>query len=317
MPADPRVHPLIHLDPPAIEAMMAPVLGGTTVRVVTPVDGGLTNTTYRVTAADGAVYGLRVHAGGPTALERERQILAALRGTIPVPDVLFIDAGGAHPYLVYRWIEGITLNQCRREAGPAALLALAQPLGGMLARTSAAPLPGLDGALDEIRIDALLAEADERLRTGLARARLGAELADALRATLAANAARLNALEHAGGLVHGDFGGRNVLVRRDGDGGWEISGVIDWESAGTGSAMWDVGSLFRYPLRYTPLFRDEFERGYRAAGGELPEDWWRAARLLDSTRLVAILAEPRDLPSVFAECRELTASIVASDGQGC
>jgi hypothetical protein len=78
-----------------------------------------------------------------------------------------------------------------------------------------------------------------------------------------------------------------------------------------GSGLWDVGSLFRYPRRYSPEFRAEFERGYRAARGELPDDWWPAARLLDSTRLVAILAEPQELPSVFAECRELIAAIVA------
>lgn len=291
---------------------MAPVIGMAAVQSTTRVEGGLTNTTYRVIATEGAAYGLRVYAAGRAALDLERRLLPALSAAIPVPDVLFADAGGAHPYLVYGWIEGITLNECRRDTGPAALLTLAQPLGRIVARVSGVALSsGLDPGLDETRIDARLAEADARLGNGLARERLGPALADGLRAKLAANAVRLQALEHPAGLVHGDVGGRNVLVRRVADGGWAVCGVIDWESASTGSATWDVGSLFRYPRRYSPEFRAGFERGYRAAGGELADDWWAAARLLDSTRLVSILAAPRELPSVFTECRELIAAIVA------
>ncbi|HEU4883560.1 MAG TPA: aminoglycoside phosphotransferase family protein [Longimicrobium sp.] len=299
---------MIHLDRQTIKVMMAPAVE-TAVRGIARVGAGLTNTTYRVTATDGAAYGLRLYAAGRAALDLERWLLPALSAAIPVPDVLCADAGGAHPYLVYHWIEGVTLNECRRDAGPAALMDLAEPLGRLLAAVAAAP--GVHGPdLDAIRIDARLARAAERLRTGLARERLGAALADGLRARFAGDAARLQALEHPGGLVHGDFGGRNVLVRRAGEGGWEISGVIDWESAGLGSALWDVGSLFRYPQRYSPEFRAAFKRGYRAAHGALPDDWFSAARLLDSTRLVSILDEPRELPSVFAECRQLIAALI-------
>jgi hypothetical protein len=81
--------------------------------------------------------------------------------------------------------------------------------------------------------------------------------------------------------------------------------LIDWEAAFSGSQLWDVGSLFRYSQRYTETFRQGFERGYRDAGGALPEDWLRTARLLDATRQVATLNEERELPVVFAECREL------------
>jgi hypothetical protein len=93
---------------------------------------------------------------------------------------------------------------------------------------------------------------------------------------------------------------------------WEISGVIDWETAATGSALWDIGSLFCYARRYFPEFRELFVQGYRAGSGELPPDWCRTARLLDAVRLVAILNEERELLGVFAECRELIESVTAS-----
>jgi hypothetical protein len=66
----------------------------------------------------------------------------------------------------------------------------------------------------------------------------------------------------------------------------------------------------RYARRYSIAFRRNFEQGYRDAGGTLPEDWWRTAKLLDAIRLVAILNEERDLPVVFADCRELIEAVV-------
>ncbi len=84
---------------------------------------------------------------------------------------------------------------------------------------------------------------------------------------------------------------------------WQVSGLLDREAAACGATLWDVGSLFRYSHRYGVEFREGFARGYRAAGGTLPEDWWRTARLLDATRLVAILDGEALLTEVFAECR--------------
>ena len=61
--------------------------------------------------------------------------------------------------------------------------------------------------------------------------------------------------------------------------------------------------MFRYATRYSPSFRDSFGAGYRSAGGVLPDEWWIVARLIDVTRLVRILNEDRELPSVFSDCR--------------
>jgi Ser/Thr protein kinase RdoA (MazF antagonist) len=317
MASDPRCHPWIELDRRAVGAMLAPVVSPGAVRAVTRVEGGLFNTLYRVDTADGAAFVLRVYADGRVGFDLERRLLPRLDATLPVPEVLFADDGeriGTPPYLVYRWIDGITLNDCRRRA-PHALQTLAEPLGRLLARVAAAirsldDAAKADAAARDVRIAERLADTDERLRGDPARRRLGRTSADRLRALLAAGAPSLEALEDPPSLVHGDFGGRNVLVRET-ESGWEVSGVIDWEAAGAGSALWDVGSLFRYPRRYPPEFRTTFERGYRAAGGELPPGWWWLARLLDATRQVATLSEERELPIVFAECSELVESVVA------
>lgn len=291
--------------------MLRPLLGDAGLNEVVRADGGLVNTVYRVKSG-GETYALRVCAADCPAFEKESRLLNHLAKTLPVPAVLFADASGrrcARAYLVYRWVEGVSLNECRKQSSPDALLTLAEPLGRLLAQIADAAFPA-DQVSKTMRVATMLRRAEEELRAGLARRRLGGALADRLRDRLNRRAAVLHALDDTSALVHGDFGGRNILVRVGGSGELEISGVVDWEEAAAGSALWDVGSLFRYPRRYSDEFRTLFGRGYRAAGGKLPPDWWHTARTIDATRLVAILGQKRELPGVFAECAELIGSIV-------
>jgi aminoglycoside phosphotransferase (APT) family kinase protein len=317
---DSRCLPLVEVELDQIQALLSPVLKGAAIAGVERVEGGLTNTLYRITPADGGVsLCLRIFAAGRLPWERELKILARVSASLPVPAPLLADCGEAdfgRPYLVYKWIEGITLNECRRQTPPTELLSVAEPLGQLLADVAnfsfADDLNGATNGVHEGQspMELLLSANEEVLLHGLARKRLGAALADAMWSRLDASAVRLCELDPAASLVHGDLGGRNILVALDGAGVWRISGLIDWEAAFSGSPLWDVGSLFRYPRRYSETFRQRFERGYRDAGGALPEDWLQTARLLDATRLVATLNEERELPVVFAECRELIEAVV-------
>jgi aminoglycoside phosphotransferase (APT) family kinase protein len=318
---DPRCLPLIEIELDQIQALISPALKGAAVASVERVEGGLVNTLYRVTPADGGIpLCLRIFAAGEFAWETERKILARVSASLPVPQILLASRGDSdfpYPYLVYRWIEGVTLNKCRRHEPPAALLSLAGPLGHVLAGVASFSFAdAYESESNAVQakpptIEALLTANEEMLLQGLARKRIGGALADALWRRLDANAVHLSALDHAVCLVHGDLGARNILVAPAEDGDWRVSGLIDWEAAFSGSALWDVGSLFRYSKRYSETFRQRFERSYRDAGGTLPEDWFRTARLLDSTRLVEIFNEERELPVVFAECRELLEAVVA------
>ncbi|MGH9837166.1 MAG: phosphotransferase family protein [Blastocatellia bacterium] len=314
--------PLIEVEFEQLQALLAPLLHGAAITSVELVAGGLVNTLYRVTAAKGT-YCLRIFAAGQRAWETERNLLTRVAASLPVPEVLLAGDGRAdfsHPFLVYHWIEGMTLNECRRQVSSAALLSLAEPLGQLLARVAgcsfADPLAGEPHAVQTewSSVTTALAANEARLWRGLARERLGPALADALAQRLEETSACLLALDDDEGLAHGDLGGRNILVIPGDAGHWRVSGLIDWENAFPGSRLWDVGSLFRYAKRYSEAFRQRFERGYGEAGGSLPKDWWRSARLLDATRLVATLNEERALPIVFAECRELIEAVVADCG---
>jgi aminoglycoside phosphotransferase (APT) family kinase protein len=297
--ADPRVLPLL----PVSRDVLEQIVGGRIARYA-PVTGGLTNTMHRVVLPDGGVVAVRQHAGGAQAFRDELAMLERLAGRLPVPELVRIDPD--RNAIVYRWIDGITLDECRREQPAAAFASLAGPLGRLLAWL--AREPPRDG--EHWDVGPVLAHARLQLREGRARARLGAGTADAVAEALEAWAGRL--AWGAPCLSHGDIGGRNVIVQRvaaDGE-RWRIAGVIDWEAASIASPLVDLGQLLRYAGRYDAAFLAELERAYREEGGELPGDWLRAARLLDATSIVDVLDEPRELPGVFADCRQLLARVL-------
>jgi Ser/Thr protein kinase RdoA (MazF antagonist) len=219
-----------------------------------------------------------------------------------------------YPFLVLRWIEGIPLNSCRRRVPGDQLLATAEALGGLVARIASLG----QGLGLETRSNAPTPPSSPQTllsvtKSQLLRGRARDVLADAVWRLLAKQSARFDSLGSEQGLAHGDLGGRNIVVAADGNGGWRAAAILDWEDAFTGWALWDVGSLFRYPKRYGAAFRERFEKGYRAEAGQLPADWWRTARLLDVTRQVATLDDERELTVPFRECRELLEAALSAE----
>lgn len=322
--AQPRHRPLIELRSEEIESLVSPLHSGRA--SVERAEGGVINTVLRVVvvydepdrpdepAGSGSALQLRIFNGEPGAFEKEHALLSLepLRRILPVHEVLVADGSLAqipYPFMVSRWIDGITLNECRKRVPKEEFLTLAEPLGALAAHVAQIEPPDVLRRKPSVRAPELIAEADSRLRAGLARERLGSSTAEALRRIFRERAQLLEPVGIAGALVHGDFLGRNILVE-PADGAWRIVGLIDWELACCGWGLWDVGNLFRYARCYSPSFRSEFARGYCQAGGVLPADWYRTSRLLDATRSIALLTEERELPETFADCCEILAGVI-------
>jgi aminoglycoside phosphotransferase (APT) family kinase protein len=276
-----RVFPLIDADATPV---IAELLGSAVVRSEL-LDGGLTNTVRRVELADGRVLGIKQYPLG-RSYAIEGAALRAVAGVVPVPEI----ACTLDRVIAYRWLDGATLDSLRRQ-DPGVVAAMAAPLGRVLAALGEVGRTGKP--LD-------LAPVLARLERGPARDRLGAGLADGLRARLEADR-----FDEPVCFCHGDFGGRNVIVAPSLD---RIAGVIDWEAATTSSPLADVGSLLRYTRRFDDAFRADFERAH----GGLPGDWYRRARLVDAARMVATLAEDRHPREYHVELRNLVTNIVAA-----
>ena len=293
---DPRVFPLIEVD----RDELARIIGEPVVKVE-PVDGGLTNTIHKVTTETGQVLVVKHHAGGDETYADEVATITKLAGILPVPELVRTD--DVRRALVYRWIPGITLDECRRKQPPAAHASLAEPLGRFLAWLATFEWPGCWDVLPFIE------GARKRLETRRARERLGPQMADALVRLFTDNTTQMTWGKPC--LSHGDLGPRNMVVQHAMGERWRIGGVIDWEAASCASPLVDIGSLFRYAARYDAQFAADFERGYREADGVLPDHWLQTARLVDALWLVEMLDERRELPGVYADCRMLVAKLVA------
>jgi len=292
---DVRVFPLIEVTREQLEEH-----AGAPVVRVEPITGGLTNTIHKVTVESGDTYAIKMYAGGREWFETELTSLTLLHGTLPVPEVVHAD--DKRFVIVYRWIEGVTLHELRKQGKMEAYASLAEPLGRVLAWLAKSD------ATEPFELTEVLERSYTRLTRGTARQRLGAPLADALRKLM--EAAEPNMAWGTVCLSHGDFGHRNVLAYQAGD-RWRINGVIDWETCTTGSPLLDIGSFFRYSSRYDGIFCDAFAAGYRDGGGELPPDWLMTSRLLDATWLVDMLDDDDQQPAVFRDCRKLVAELVA------
>ena len=317
---DTRVRPLVPVDRDTIESMCAPIAGGIALGAVASVDGGLVNTLFRVTTAAGIDYALRVSSRAvddSASAASEIDLLCRLEATVPVPSPVVVDLTGERygsPYLIYRWIDGITLNDCRRSFGTPALASLAEPIGRLMGTIAGASKLTTGAELRRLAVPQAIATVEGHLQLAVSMERLSSDVARALCAAFRASRDRLCETDDLEGLIHGDFSGRNVIVRADATDAWTINGVLDWETASIGSPLWDLGSLFRYAGRYDVDFRRAFAQGYRATGRELPDEWWYLSRLLDTTRLVATLAEDRELPSVFDDCRVILADVASVRG---
>jgi aminoglycoside phosphotransferase (APT) family kinase protein len=269
---------------------------GRPVHAATLAEGGLVNTVYRVDA-NGGPFALRLFSAGAAGREKEQRLLERLAPVLPVPEI--VDVGHAH--LLTRWIEGLTLNAFRRAANGEVPPRWADQLGALVARIA---LMEADALVETRRpLADVVAHARRCLQAGTARARMGAALADVLDA-------QLSDLAPSGDvhLCHGDLGARNILVSPGGD----IAGLIDWEDAFRGSALYDVGSLFRYPRRFDDAFGARFATAYREAGGTLRDDWRRTALLVDACRQIDTLEEPVSRPAVFSEVIELLQTLAFS-----
>ncbi len=74
--------------------------------------------------------------------------------------------------------------------------------------------------------------------------RVPAALIDRTQAAMWSHAADLRRAADQTSLVHGDFGGRNLIVRQVA-GRWVAAAVLDWEFALSGSPLADVGHFLR------------------------------------------------------------------------
>jgi aminoglycoside phosphotransferase (APT) family kinase protein len=239
---------------------------------------------------------------------------------VPVPEVIHAEPYGLEdlpPFTLARYVEGISLRDLRRSGDMGAVAEAAYSAGeilaaigratfdrpGWLAPGPAVTAPLLEGKDPTPRfVDLCLASINlER--------RMPADLRDGASGLVWRRAPELARLDKEARLVHGDFNGRNLLVRWLA-GRWRVVAVLDWEFAVSGSPLGDLGNFLRYERALHPIAEPHFSAGYLDAGGALPLDWRRLSRALDVAAICESLTRGQLPDRAIAELVELIRATV-------
>ncbi|HEV2689944.1 MAG TPA: phosphotransferase [Bryobacteraceae bacterium] len=300
----------------AVERMVHTALPRSRVLEIEQFPEGLRNSNFKI-GLDSPPHRivLRVYQHDVSLCQKELDLTGLVGGVVAVPEVIHAQPGGLDelpPFLLRRYVEGITFMELRRGSDTEAIAQAAHSAGETLAAigrftfpkpgwlgpgpTSGTPL--LEGSDPIPRFMDLCMESPNLHQ------RVPPDLRDRTHELAWSHAPQLAALAAESTLVHGDYNKRNVLVREEA-GRWSVAAVLDWEFAVAGAALADVANFVRYERAERPRAEPHFSTGYLEAGGKLPTNWRYLAKVLDLTALCESLTR-EDLPdSVTIELVEL------------
>ena len=250
---------------------------------------------------------------------KEADLIRFVGGSVRVPEVILAEPAGdgLRPFMLQRYVEGPTLRElvgsARSEEVAEAARSAGETLAAMGLVTCANPgwlAPGptvtdplLPGA------DPMPRFVDQCLASPPLQRPVPAELLDKTQAAMWSHAAALGRAADETSLVHGDFGGRNLIVRQLA-GRWAVAAVLDWEFAVSGSPLAEVGHFLRYERSGRPAAEPHFRAGYLEGGGRLPPEWRGVARLVDLVALCEMLTHDGPPDAAAAELVELMRATV-------
>ena len=316
-----RWEPRRTLAPETLDRMVHTAFPRCRVTAIEPLGDGLRNANFKL-LLDGqtAPVVLRIYEHDASLCRKECDLLWLAGGSVPVPEVIHAEPCGLEnlpPFTLARYVEGISLRDLRRSGDTGAMAEAAYSAGetlaaigratfdrpGWLGPGPAVTAPLLDGKDPTPRfVDLCLASID------LGR-RMPADLRSCTSGLVWRWAPQLARLDEEARLVHGDFNGRNLLVRCLA-GRWRVVAVLDWEFAVSGSPLGDLGNFLRYERALRPIAEPHFSAGYSHAGGALPRDWRRLARVLDVAAICESLTHGQLPDGAAAELIELIRAIV-------
>ncbi len=262
---------------------------------------------------------LRIYQHDPSLCQKEVDLMHLVRHTVPVPEVIHASPRGLEqlpPFALLQFVEGVSPLDLKRRGDLEAFSQTAFSTGGTLAAIGrfgfskagwlgpgpAVTAPLLEGA------DPMPRFVDLCLAAPNLEQRVPAEWRERIHRLIWQWASRLSSLDADPRLVHGDFSRRN-LVARQVAGQWAVVAVLDWEFAIASSPLADIANFLRYERASYPLAEPHFSAGFKQAGGVLPEDWRRLARLVGLAAICESLTHedlPGDISSELVELVQAT-----------
>lgn len=263
------------------------------------ISGGCANLNYRITLAPHEKPKiLRVYLREHEAAYREQQIGTLLKNRIPIPEIYFIAEYGAHRFAIAEFMPGVSLRDLLLNNPKQVFRALMVDVGLMLTKIRK-PHFKCAGCFDrDLNITEPIAQegyrkyAQNSLKEPIVHELLTKEVV----IQISDYFDQLHLFfpdEQEKNLVHADFDPANILVVEQGK-GWQISGILDWEFAFSGSSLCDAANMLRYAHQMPTWFEEGFLEGLEIGGYSLPKNWHTSVYLLNLSSLLDCLVRSCD-----------------------
>jgi aminoglycoside phosphotransferase (APT) family kinase protein len=294
-----RSYKLIIPDKDTVNNMLKPFLIETQVIHIQLLSGGLNNSNLKITTNTNEIYVLRIYGENNNSMDVERKILKILKDRVPVPHSLYYDSSCSkfdYPFIILSWIQGVQLSEILNRGNKSVISNAVREIGALLAKVHSITFPS-SGFFDEnlniqefIKLDAnqFLMYIEESIVNGLAITHIGSDLSAKVFQFAQEHAYIIDDLVIQNSLVHGDFNPLNILAT-DSERCINITGILDWEYAFSGSPLMDIGNMLRYEDVSNTEFLSLFISSYQDNGGLLPPKWLQKAKLLDLIALCELL----------------------------
>jgi aminoglycoside phosphotransferase (APT) family kinase protein len=316
-----RSEPRRILPAPDLERIVHTAFPRGRVAEIQPLGDGLRNSNFKLRLDSTPEWiVLRIYEHDPSLCQKEIDLMRLVAASVPVPEIIHAMPRGFEnipPFTLVRYFKGISFRELKCSGDLDAIAQAAYSAGETLAAIGRAtfskpgwlaPGPTVTSPLLE-GPDPIPRFVDLCFASKPLQQRMPADLRDRTHALVWSCVQQFAALENEARLVHGDFNKRNLLVQQIA-GRWSVAAVLDWEFAVSGSPLADLANFLRYERAARPLAEPHFSSGFLHAGGALPDDWRRLARLVDLTALCESLTHDQLPGDITVELVELVRATI-------
>lgn len=257
---------------------------------------GCRNSNYIATTNIGPFF-LRISPPEDGGYKNEKAAAELLKNMVKLPSLYYSVQLDDRVCLIYEYIEGLSMQHLFTEGKEIGLDILKQ-----VAQTAAAihRFNGADAVdFEKLNLPPFETWYDLFLSDDNTAARLGADVVKRVQRLVEDKESKLPIIERYRGLIHCDFRPANMLINSK----HELY-VVDWEFAGMGHILADIGQFFRYRNYFSEKQLQTFEEEYNQyAAVPLPEDWEELSRLRDLINPLQMIGGRQELPLKYEDLK--------------
>ena len=275
---------------------------------------GCANTNYKIVLDNDEIYVLRIYIRDSDAFYREAALHKLLKGKAPIPNIHYTDDTCdkiPYSFAIMGFADGFLMRDIILQGNLKDIGDCTFSAGICLNKLREIPFSQSGFFNKNIDVspfskqEAYLSFTQSCLESHTVQSTIGKELTSLLISFIQDNAHYFPE-QYAANLTHADFDPSNILVKKI-NSCYEVSAILDWEFAFSGTYLFDIGLFLRYSHRLPETYEQKFIEGIITKNNPLPPDWKKSSKLLDILSLVSILDSKSIInrPSLTQDITEL------------